>query len=809
MKRKKNTKDMPVKITAGNGLIIEPSEKCFYVNSSCSGQDGDYQFSNLHSAVEHAIDGTADQPMSIYIEPDVYQMNGTEESPGLIIDKDYITLIGLTDNPSTVVLADNRGYGIGSDSLNIHAKTDTVHITGTGFRAENITFGNYCNCDLEYPLDSSKSQKKRSATISQASCIGTPKTKKDLDKFVFKNVRFISMLHTLAFEQVMRVYYENCYILGSENSIGGDIISVQKDCTLYCYGNNPINYSGEEGMAFINCTWNIDFKDHDDLMLTGHSSTLYMADCKFNDLNGTLNNIFWTKYPQDNLKCCYYSVTKDNLPYEILPSDYGIRLDDLQVKSINSYALLRNHDDWDPAGTKLSNSSYNNYPVHINISESKELALGENTCKVTANIFPVSAGNDIVWSCDSEYADIKPLENESERVGVVNVTGNNSTDDYQKVKVTAKASNGIFNYCYINIPPSILPSPTMTKSPTMRITGGLIQLDYELDLNGYEDESIITWYYINNTNNGNILAETAVTRLEKPNKSYRLTYGDIGKYIIAAIEPKHRRSKAGKLVNITSPRIIEMQDVHEIGIQKYNYYTDFIDFPTAWNSNCINGGWIIDSYKPLDQPKIKCAATDSPWTYASGINGASDKKGLMTTGFGARLIYKVSMNKLKLMTAKTSFESLISLSLNPERTDGQGFYEPKGQYFEVYIKYDSETLTGYGLRIERTTEYSYATRFTLYQYKDGLGSPISEGVYSSAFNSECNIKLWTSHGSLYARISTTAKQNYYQKESDLPTKVRIYTAIEENYFYDVGLQHTGTIMYGNLLQLTKMDIQYH
>ncbi len=37
---------------------------------------------------------------------------------------------------------------------------------------------------------------------------------------------------------------------------------------------------------------------------------------------------------------------------------------------------------------------------------------------------------------------------------------------------------------------------------------------------------------------------------------------------------------------------------------------------------------------------------------------------------------------------------------------GQGFGSATGQYLDLYIKFDTRTLTGYALRIIRTTKYS-------------------------------------------------------------------------------------------------------
>lgn len=43
-----------------------------------------------------------------------------------------------------------------------------LHFEGDGLYLENLTIGNYCNVDLEYPLDPSKNRPKRCKAVTQA-----------------------------------------------------------------------------------------------------------------------------------------------------------------------------------------------------------------------------------------------------------------------------------------------------------------------------------------------------------------------------------------------------------------------------------------------------------------------------------------------------------------------------------------------------------------------------------------------------------------------------------------------------------------
>lgn len=54
----------------------------------------------------------------------------------------------------------------------------------------------------------------------------------------------------------------------------------------------------------------------------------------------------------------------------------------------------------------------------------------------------------------------------------------------------------------------------------------------------------------------------------------------------------------------------------------------------------------------------------------------------------------------------------LKLVVDPAKTAGQGFGSA-GQYMDVLLKFDTSTLTGYGLRIIRTKASSNAVTFVL------------------------------------------------------------------------------------------------
>jgi len=119
----------------------------YLVDGDLSSDDpGNGKFATLQAAYDAAPAGTPGHPTVIGIVPNVYLLPGGMSGPSLSITKDYITLLGLTNNRRSVVLADNRG--------NAQGATDNgyvIVVNATGFTAKNLTILNYCNVDYEYP----------------------------------------------------------------------------------------------------------------------------------------------------------------------------------------------------------------------------------------------------------------------------------------------------------------------------------------------------------------------------------------------------------------------------------------------------------------------------------------------------------------------------------------------------------------------------------------------------------------------------------------------------------------------------------
>ena len=93
--------------------------------------------------------------------------------------------------------------------------------------------------------------------------------------------------------------------------------------------------------------------------------------------------------------------------------------------------------------------------------------------------------------------------------------------------------------------------------------------------------------------------------------------------------------------------------------------------------------------------------------------------------------------------------------MDASKTAGQGFGSATGQYLDLYIKFDTRTLTGYALRIIRTTKYSNAVDFILMKYENGVAEAISQPVSSTCYRTNCTLTLTAKGGKLTAHASTT------------------------------------------------------
>ena len=168
------------------------------------------------------------------------------------------------------------------------------------------------------------------------------------------------------------------------------------------------------------------------------------------------------------------------------------------------------------------------------------------------------------------------------------------------------------------------------------------------------------------------------------------------------------------------------------------------------------------------------------WEYKEGFNGAVGM-GLLQAQRGARLMYTP--------TGKAYGDMSLTLHVDPTKTAGQGFGSATGQYMDVCLKFDTQTLTGYGLRIIRTTKHAKAVDFYLVKYDHGQVTPLTEPVSATCYRTNCTISIDFIGKKLTAHVETSTPQ---PEGSTLPHRVHLTVEVTPNDFGGIHIQHTGS-----------------
>jgi hypothetical protein len=324
-----------------------------------------------------------------------------------------------------------------------------------------------------------------------------------------------------------------------------------------------------------------------------------------------------------------------------------------------------------------------------------------------------------------------------------------------------------------------------------------LRVDYGLELEGRDDKSEISWYRCSDGAGSDPVA-VAVSRLGIPEAAYTLSPGDIGYYIAVAVSPRHIRSPAGESAFAISASPIAAGDLPE-DARHFTLETDFRTLPTTAQPVIKAGFVTLDGYKPADTSAQNYTPAAEAWVYAKGQDGAADY-GLLQNTRGARLLYTPPEGDYGDMS--------LSLTVDPEKQAGQGFGSATDQYMDVYIKYDTATLSGYALRIQRTTRQSNGVEFSLLRYDNGVASRLTEPVRSSAYLSHCTISLEALGTTLRARVTSSAPQLADQAAAGLLHEVDLIAEVPANAFGGTGVQHTGTNSPGNRSALKYFKVTW-
>ena len=808
------------------GETIQLSETAIYLDGSLSDELA-AQYPYVYNDITKALsadalkNGTADKPMTVYVAPYVYWIDdpaatdtvqkteGYSVPYGMVVNSEYLTIKGLTGNPDNVVLAGNRGQ---SHASNGNYTMFRFNCSGA-LTVKNITIGNYCSVDLDYPLMSELNQAKRTETITQAQLADVSG-----DKMFADNCNFISRLNLDPINGASRSLYNNCHFESTDDALNANAVYV--GCDFDFYGNRPLYSSYGTGSTFLGCTFNckiLNVEAEPTQFFTKEGGTITAVDCVYNSNLSVPISIGWTKTPSTSLKC-YQSNIIHNGQSITIGGEGAKETVDMTGKSVldaykvvsggktyyNTYNLLKGSDDWDPLGVKdvIKAAGQDTVATQLSItSDVTEIESGKETASIGGTVNYFYGTNDttqkITYSVsDEDKAYVKLTDNGD---GTCKVEGTNNDDAAKKVIINASTESGLEAAVGITVKPSKLDAPEYIKTPVITNDGqGSLKVDYSLDLGSIEDMSAISWYRCTDAEGSNPIL-VAVTRNDSPEYTYKLTAGDIGYYIMAKVESKNIRSDYGTPVNTVYDKAIGVKDV-----RSKNFATDFSNFPNVKQSEIKAGFWTVDYNRPADTEsfgKWQGADTEEPWVYGVTGNGCVGA-GLYQGTQGSRLMYTP--------VEGTYGDMSLKLVVDPAKTAGQGFGSA-GQYMDVLLKFDTSTLTGYGLRIIRTRDSSNAVTFVLVKYDNGTVTEISDEVIASCYATGCTISLKVEGNKLTAHVETPTEQLADQAAKGYPHVVDLTADIAANSFGGVAIQHTGTTGAGgwqNTTMLHNLDITW-
>lgn len=801
------------------GETIQLSETAIYLDGSLSDELA-AQYPYVYNDITKALsadalkNGTADKPMTVYVAPYVYWIDdpaatdtvqkteGYSVPYGMVVNSEYLTIKGLTGNPDNVVLAGNRGQ---SHASNGNYTMFRFNCSGA-LTVKNITIGNYCSVDLDYPLMSELNQAKRTETITQAQLADVSG-----DKMFADNCNFISRLNLDPINGASRSLYNNCHFESTDDALNANAVYV--GCDFDFYGNRPLYSSYGTGSTFLGCTFNckiLNVEAEPTQFFTKEGGTITVVDCVYNSNLSVPISIGWTKTPSTSLKC-YQSNIIHNGQSITIGGEGAKETVDMTGKSVldaykvvsggktyyNTYNLLKGSDDWDPLGVRdvIKAAGQDTVATQLSItSDVTEIESGKETASIGGTVNYFYGTNDttqkITYSVsDEDKAYVKLTDNGD---GTCKVEGTNNDDAARKVIINASTESGLEAAVGITVKPSKIEAPAFTKAPVITNDGqGSLKVDYSLDLGSREDMSAISWYRCTDAEGSNPIL-VAVTRNDSPEYTYKLTAGDVGYYIMAKVESKNIRSDYGTPVNTVYDKAIGVKDV-----RSKNFATDFSNFPNVKQSEIKAGFWTVDYNRPADTESFgswQGADTEEPWKYGTTGNGCVGA-GLYEGTQGARLMYTP--------VEGTYGDMSLKLVVDPAKTAGQGFGSA-GQYMDVLLKFDTSTLTGYGLRIIRTRDSSNAVTFVLVKYDNGTVTEISDKVIASCYATGCTISLKAEGNKLTAHVETPTEQLADQAAKGYPHVVDLTADIEANSFGGVAIQHTGTLGAGGWQNTTML-----
>ena len=796
------------KINGYTGIVFDTRSYAYdYLVDSSIAQDdpANKRFRTVQAAYEAAPAGTAEKPTVIGIRPDVYFVRGTQTTAGLTIRKNYITLLGLTDDRRKVVLADDRGHMVGANDNGYMMTVDAI-----GFTAMNLTFLNYTNVDYEYPGNPAKDLKRRVPYDTQAVAISMFG-----DKHVFSHVAFLG-LHDTMYLRTIRSYFTNVYLEGNEDfmgSVGAGSVSVWENSEIYFPTGSGV--IGPSGVIFINTV----FKASRGLSFYKLFNTPAVLIHCVVPVNTPQSPVLWQleKVPagQNFYSLTYHTKDAKGGPAVIFDSNVGPptfnlsrELTDREAAAFNPWNLLRatptgTLDSWDPAGVKEKYAAQGNAVFRMEPGESRPAAggpasegphseaastvtirTGGPVAKLNAIVFPARAQSDpIAWSTTSKAITLDTTLGAS-----VLVVAHNNTGHAEHATVKAMASNGFYITFPVDVEPVYTASPQFTKAPVLLAPSeGKVRVSYVLSGEG-ADVSRITWYLCDDAECRTKRA-VAVSRGDVPLKEYELGIGAVGKYVEAEVESKLERSDTGPSATAISAGRIAEEDITSTTVSP-----NFRNFVEMTNDTYVSGMWtVLGTWQTVTNENLDY------WESTTG-NDLVNGYGLRVASQGASLLYQTDV---------PTGDMRVKIVMTPEKLVSEGFgYQGFGspgtgddsaslQRADIYIKYDPRTKTGYALRFWHTIESAPTCMYQLFRIDQGKGTPLSpEQELTGVFKPNTTFIL-----SIIGSTFTARAANSMDGDT-----LSLQATVVPNDFGGAGTYWSGTVRLGNSNVISQFEI---
>lgn len=582
-----------------------------------------FAFNNLKEAVAALRNGTAGKPMRLLIAPGVYWVDDPDDPAvrtgagggapfGMVITCDHLYFHGLSTRRENVVFAVNRGQTQGAAG-----NFTMFRIQGVGLKSENVTFGNYCNVDLKFPLDPALGRPKRAEAIAQAQLFSY-----SAQDGVAINSAFVSRLNLAPFGRT----YLNCHLESSGHAGGA---STYVGCTIELYGSN---FSG--GRNYLDCDITFipgpgalqgrgphRFGFVDGIGIGGACVDVRLHRSRDMIERGIDLELSWDRVPQAATTRGYqHNVTLDGKPYVIqetatpgatvvMPADSDQLKAFKVVHQGRAYYNVPNITGADPFGyipalkaaarvAGKDENFYLNIPigavlrptgapapqpgmggVGIGSGGAAPLTIrsGQSTASLTASVTPAGRATSPAlgkWRFTANKPELVALTPGAENSVIV--AGRNDTAAPVEVLITARNELGLEACARLKVEPAFVEPPIFSQSPTITApANGRVTLAYALNLgsNLRTDESHITWYRCADAQGASPL-KVAVSRRGRPETAYTLSEGDIGSYLMATIQPKHNVSEPGPVQTVVSRAPVAKDDVKVRVVD-----TDFQNFP--------------------------------------------------------------------------------------------------------------------------------------------------------------------------------------------------------------------------------------